>query len=168
MTTERTTAESIAGSVLLLHVSPGGGSSGRGIDEPRADKVAETITGAELLRLLTRAAEEGTADRWNEAHFARWRMVEEVRRLATATDSLSLYRFIEREEKERRESTEDYAAIRAAVEVFRDASERASNLHADATDADDMLNADGIYEQAARAFAPVAARFLADRLGVRW
>lgn len=168
MTTERTAAQSVAGSVLLWHTSRGGGSSGPGIDEQRAEKVAESITGADLLALLTRAAEEGAADRWNEAHFARWRMVDEVRRLAATTDSLSLHRFIEREEKERPASTEGYGTVRAAVEAFREASERSASLGADATDADDVLTADHIYEEAARVFAPVAAHFLADRLGVRW
>lgn len=67
-----------------------------------------------------------------------------------------------------RETSEDaHADMRDALDAFRDASERSANLGADAIDADDVLNADHIYEEAARAFAPVAARWIAARLGVK-
>lgn len=68
-----------------------------------------------------------------------------------------------------RETSEDANPdLRAAVEAFQIATTRAANLSADAEDADDMLNAEGIHEDACRTFAPLAARFLAERLGVRW
>ncbi|WP_217181595.1 hypothetical protein [Streptomyces sp. AC495_CC817] len=94
----RTRAQSAAGFALLHHVNPrGGGSCSNRIDAARAEKVAQNITGPELLALLIDAAERGGEDARRESSFQRARIVDEVRRLAEITDSLALHRFIEKE-----------------------------------------------------------------------
>ena len=93
-------AELAVGSALLFRKSPNGGSHGRGLDQKRASTLAdEGLTGEELYALLLDVAKRAGELAEGQALDMRYRIVDEVRRLAEASDSLSLHRFIEKEAK---------------------------------------------------------------------
>lgn len=97
MNTPEDRAHSAAGSALLHHVSPRGGSFGASIDPQRAEQVAQTITGPELLALLVDTATRAMEDAEGARSSDRYRLLDGIRNLAETADSLAVHRFYERE-----------------------------------------------------------------------
>lgn len=99
--TEEAVAKRAAAYALLKYESPNGGSyNEKSIDRNRAQRVAQKVTGPELLALLEVAATEAVKGMEQKLWFQRRRIIEEVRRLAMISDSYALHMFIEREDKE--------------------------------------------------------------------
>lgn len=96
------TARTAVGSVLLFRESRGGGSHGGHdyeMDKARASRVAaENLDGPALYDLLLDVAKKAAERAEQEAMLQRSHIVHEVRRLAEATDSMTLWRFIEKED----------------------------------------------------------------------
>ena len=90
-------AKRAVGTALLFRVSRGGGSHGHGMDERRAnDLAAEHLDGDALYELLLDVARRAAADADREAAWARSRIIDEARKVAVRSDSLSLHRFVEK------------------------------------------------------------------------
>lgn len=87
------------GSALLKFVRKRGsnsGSSGGGMDQDRANQIAERgMTGEELMELLADVSTEAYKEAMSAANSLQWSILAEAERVAVASDSLALYQFIQ-------------------------------------------------------------------------
>ncbi|WIE81252.1 hypothetical protein [Curtobacterium sp. MCSS17_016] len=111
-------ARDAVGSSLLFRLSPGGGSSGYGIDERRAADIAKGgIDGDALYELLLDVARRAADEVEREVVWAKRRMLEGASAVAEKSDSLTLHRFVgqlaaevEQRDEQRRANTDEEAA----------------------------------------------------------
>lgn len=97
---ERNARYAVGRALLDKFSKSGSGSSGRGIDENRATKLAERgMTGDELMELLMGVATHASEYAQSEASMLQWSIIREAERIAVASDSLALYQFIQARKK---------------------------------------------------------------------
>lgn len=97
---ERNARYAVGRALLEKFSKSGSGSSGRGIDEGRAEKLAERgMTGEELMELLMAVAMRASKHAQDESSMLQWSIIQEAERIAVASDSLALYKFIQARKK---------------------------------------------------------------------